>query len=47
MQNFKRKKNLINKSLQLKMTSIFTAIGCTCALFQVILVNNCLLHIAK
>lgn len=47
MQNFKRKKKLINKSLQLKMISIFTAIGCTCALFQVILVNNGLLSIAK
>ncbi|QDV09397.1 hypothetical protein Poly30_49550 [Planctomycetes bacterium Poly30] len=47
MQNFKRKKKLINKSLQLKMISIFTAIGCTCALFQVILVNNGLLNIAR
>lgn len=47
MQKFKRKKKLINKSLQLKMIGIFTAIGCTCALFQVILVNSGLLRIAK
>ncbi len=47
MQNFKRKKKLIDKSLQLKMVGIFVAIGCTCALFQVILVNNGLLNIAR
>ncbi|MEM8712627.1 MAG: hypothetical protein AAGG01_16880 [Planctomycetota bacterium] len=47
MQKFKRKKKLINRSLQLKMISIFTAIGCTCALFQVVLVNNGLLEIAR
>ena len=47
MKKFKRKKRLINKSLQLKMVGIFTAIGCTCALFQVILVNSGLLAIAK
>lgn len=47
MQKYKRKKKLINKSLQLKMIGIFTAIGCTCALFQVILVNSGLLKIAK
>ena len=47
MQKFKRKKKLINKSLQLKMIGVFTAIGCTSALFQVILVNSGLLRIAK
>jgi hypothetical protein len=47
MQKFKRKKKLINKSLQLKMVGIFTAIGCTCALFQVILINSGLLKVAK
>lgn len=47
MTNFKRKKKLIDKSLQLKMITIFTAIGCTCALFQVVLVNNGLLQIAR
>ncbi len=47
MTKYKRKKKLINKSLQLKMVGIFTAIGCTCALFQVILVNSGLLKIAK
>ncbi|MFT6108526.1 MAG: hypothetical protein ACJA2W_001438 [Planctomycetota bacterium] len=47
MQNFKRKKKLVDKSLQLKMIGIFAAIGCTCALFQVVLVNNGLLNIAR
>lgn len=47
MSNFKRKQKLINKSLQLKMVAVFAAIGCTCALFQVVLVNFSLLEIAR
>lgn len=47
MQKFKRTKKLVNKSLQLKMIAVFTAIGCTCALFQVVLVNHGLLSIAR
>lgn len=44
---YKRMKKLINKSMQLKMVAVFTAIGCTCALFQIVLVNFGLLGIAK
>ena len=44
---YKRKKKLINKPMQLKMVAVFTAIGCTCALFQVVLVNFGLLGLAK
>ncbi len=47
MSNFKRKKKLINKSLQLKMVAVFGIVGCTCALFQVVLVNFSLLEIAR
>lgn len=47
MANFKRKRKLINKRLQLKMVGVFTAIGCTCALFQIVLVNYGLLEIAR
>lgn len=44
---YKRRKKLINKSLQLKLVGVFTAIGSTCALFQIVLVNYGLLEIAK
>lgn len=44
---YKRKKKLINRSLQLKMIGVFTAIGCTCALFQVVLLNFGLLELAR
>lgn len=43
----KRKRKLINKPLQLKLVGIFTAIGATCALFQVILINTSLLQLAQ
>lgn len=44
---YKRRKKLINKRMQLKMVAVFTAIGCTCALFQIVLVNFGLLSIAR
>ena len=44
---YKRKRKLINKPLQLKLVGIFTAIGATCALFQVILINTSLLELAQ
>ena len=44
---YKRKRKLIDKALQLKLVAVFTAIGATCALFQVVLVNYGLLNIAK
>ena len=47
MANFKRKRKLINKGLQLKLVAVFTAIGCICALFQIILLNFGLLEIAR
>lgn len=47
MANFKRKRKLIDKKLQLKLVAVFTAIGCICALFQIILLNFGLLEIAR
>lgn len=44
---FKRKKKLVNKPLQLKLIGVFVAIGMTCALFQIVLVNFGLLEVAK
>jgi hypothetical protein len=44
---YKRKRKLIDKALQLKLVAVFTAIGATCALFQVVLINFGLLEIAK
>lgn len=44
---FKRKKKLIDKPLQLKLIGVFVAIGMTCALFQIVLVNFGLLEVAK
>lgn len=44
---YKRRKKLIDKALQLKLVGVFTAIGCTCALFQIVLINNGLLEIAR
>lgn len=44
---YKRKKRLINKRMQLKMVGVFTAIGIVSALFQIVLVNSSLLSIAK
>jgi hypothetical protein len=43
----KRKRKLINKGLQLKLVAIFTVIGTTCALFQVVLINFGLLDVAR
>lgn len=43
----KRKRKLINRPLQLKLVGIFTAIGATCTLFQVILINSSLLELAR
>lgn len=43
----KRKKKLVNKALQLKLVAVFTVIGTTCALFQVVLINFGLLDIAR
>ncbi|MEM6675766.1 MAG: hypothetical protein AAF726_23150 [Planctomycetota bacterium] len=44
---YKRKRKLINKALQLKLVGTFSAIGATCALFQVVLINFGLLDVAK
>ena len=43
----KRKRKLINKGLQLKLVAVFTVIGTTCALFQVVLINFGLLDLAR
>jgi hypothetical protein len=47
MANFKRKKKLINSSLQLKMIAVFMSIAATTSLFQVVLLNSALTGLAK
>jgi len=47
MAKFKRKKKLINSSLQLKMIAVFMGIAATTSLFQVVLLNSALTGIAK
>jgi methyl-accepting chemotaxis protein len=47
MSNFKRKKKLINSSLQLKMIAVFMSIAATTSLFQVVLLNSALTGVAK
>jgi len=47
MANFKRKKKLINSSLQLKMIAVFMSIAATTSLFQVVLLNSALTGVAK
>lgn len=47
MTTFKRKKKLINSSLQLKMIAVFTGIAATTSLFQVVLLNSALTGLAR
>lgn len=47
MANFKRKKKLINSSLQLKMIAVFMGIAATTSLFQVVLLNSALTGLAR
>lgn len=47
MTKIKRKKKLINSSLQLKMIAVFTGIAATTSLFQVVLLNSALTGLAR
>ncbi|MEZ6015368.1 MAG: hypothetical protein R3F49_09665 [Planctomycetota bacterium] len=47
MAQFKRKKKLINSSLQLKMIAVFMGIAATTSLFQVVLLNSALTGLAR
>jgi methyl-accepting chemotaxis protein len=47
MTKYKRKKKLINSSLQLRMIAVFMGIAATTSLFQVVLLNSALTGVAK
>lgn len=47
MANFKRKKKLINSSLQLKLIAVFMSIAATTSLFQVVLLNSAITSLAR
>lgn len=47
MSKFKRKKKLINSSLQLKLIAVFLGVAATTSLFQVVLLNSALTGLAR
>jgi hypothetical protein len=47
MANYKRKKKLINSTLQLKLVGSFLAVACLASLFQVLILNNSMMGIVS